>query len=224
MMDTTRPCGQTDLGAREGKAPKGPQMAAGPPRTRRFGEVLEAGGPKPDGQPGEMAGALLAGKGLPFVHGGLRERAQPGAEVRGAAAEPCIRPTELDAMLAERARDVRLARDGEGRFLLRFAVKDGALAGTRVAVSSDAGVVSATLVPTEPGLAPDLEQALEAARLGLELRGIAVGSMEVVADDRRGSDRDRWARADEETGPPRRPAGAVECPCPGSATAIDYFV
>jgi hypothetical protein len=126
-------------------------------------------------------------------------------------------------VLGQLARDVRVATDGDDRFLIRFEISDGALRGTKFAVSSDGGVVSAVAVATTPELAPRLEQVLDEVRDSLRDRGVEVGGMDVRAgSDERNAQADRegeapghgLARSDE----PDRPAAPLQ------GHRLDYFV
>jgi len=131
-------------------------------------------------------------------------------------------------MLGEVARGVRLATDGDRRTMLRFEVAEGDLRGTRIAVTSDRGTISAVVSPpASEAISPvALESALESVRLSLEGRGISVAALEVRPDDQRGgrpSHHEHDAPPGTEAPIGQGGASPGRAPSSGSAT-VDYFV
>jgi hypothetical protein len=133
----------------------------------------------------------------------------------------------VDAALNQVAREVSLASDGRDAYMLRFEVAQGELLGTRIAVTSHGGVISAVVVPATPESTQRLEHALDAARLSLEARGIDVSTMEVrTGGDGHGQGhpdgRDETGRTVQAPGLPRGPATSPVAR--REPRGIDYFV
>jgi len=119
--------------------------------------------------------------------------------------------------------EVKLATDGADRYMLRFEVAEGSLRGTRFAVTSHGGVVSAVVVPPGPELSLQLEQLLDEARATLEGRGIDVGGMDV----RTGEEPGRQTRSEPDDDTPRRPVVSTplrRCPDELGDEPLDYFI
>lgn len=182
------------------------------------------GAPEPATQP---APALLAGPTTTPL-------AESRSDVKPAATAPGAVPgqtTSVDQMLCRAAREVQLASDGRDRYLLRFELAEGELRGTRIALESRSGVISAVVVAAEAAQGPRLEQALEAARHALEARGIDVAGLEVRAgagghDGRgeRGAGFIAGVEVPGDDGAPPAPALRAAAPARTSAAGLDYFV
>ena len=147
-----------------------------------------------------------------------------GVGVPGVPREADKVPQPVEAVLGRDTSGVRLATDGEGRWVLRFEVDSGELRGTRVSVSSLDGAISATLVAPGPIAAVALEHALEGNRASLEGRGIDVADLQVQPDgsgSRGEHGRGGEAPSRRAPGERARDGGRPE-PCAGPS--VDYFV
>lgn len=217
----------TRRGALPSKAARSPDQQSQISRPARFRELLD--------QPADERRQLLAEDlatalgaspgqpGLPAPSGPPLRTGAVGAPSHVSASAPGPQAGLQPEALGPGARDVRLATDGGDLYLLRFEVAEGALRGTRFAVSAHAGVVSAVAITAAPELALRLERVLEEVRTSLHEKGVAVGEMEVRA----GSDgrREQGARPCEPPQPDPPPScesGHRPPALPGDG--LDYFI